>query len=208
MGEWNEEYPDEPAVPGSYSQLVLLREYDKPERIGVEHLWAVVDVASGGDYGGVDPALRDANIESLVEIAEDAGVDEVDFDVIYGDYGSKSFVLRGSVSNEELFEALRNLEEYPVLDEELHSQKEMDEQEEAWWGWVMDDFESTLEGNFECDLDMSEEKLREIFDKAADRAREYWIMETGGAYIDVSRVADGVTWDDIKNYCERYEDEE
>jgi hypothetical protein len=45
---------------------------------------------------------------------------------------------------EEILEALESLEDYPLLDEDLHSQLESESQNKAWESWVRTDFRKEL----------------------------------------------------------------
>lgn len=84
--------------------------------------------------------------------------------------------------------------DYPILDEEHHSGVELADQEESWENWVRHEFESSIERNFDVEIDCD---TVELFYALADRSNTYW--EEGS--IDVDRIVAVATWDDIRPFC-------
>jgi hypothetical protein len=114
---------------------------------------------------------------------------------------------------EEVAEFLNALSDYPLADESLHSEMEMEAQNEAWEDWGRKDFRKAIEATYEVDLDKAEEelgeevlnrKLSDLFYKASDKANEYWANEQGDSmWIDMERVVTkGTTDDDISSLFE------
>ena len=186
-------------------------EIDEPEYLGSGHLeplrsstnppaedaWALVEYASGGDYIGADPAVRDANMQIFLEVAKENGVDDQVLH-IYGSHGWEGIVINGALDDAEIIDLLRELQEYPILNDDLHSEKESEYQNEAWDSWVASDFEWGLESNFDGTFTGSKEDLFEIFNRAAERANVYWEMENSGPWIDVDAVLESVTKEDLR----------
>lgn len=118
------------------------------------------------------------------------------------------------------FEEFRNdvtsLDDYPCLDEEALSECEREAETEALDNWALDDFKSAVEKMLINADDLTEEAaeslvelfnevnsdyLTRFFYKAAEKANEYWIIETGGgAWIDVKKVANSLTTEDVEDF--------
>ena len=115
---------------------------------------------SGGDYSG--STLERAN---YLEFVESFPVEYVK--KMSGDYGSFGIALDVSAmladeteSAESILEALEALEDYPLLNDEVLSNLEMELSEEGWKDWARDDFRRELEKLHNVDLDWSEEGAR------------------------------------------------
>ncbi len=121
----------------------------------------------------------------------------------------------------------RHLEDYPVASDEDYSQREHDDQQEQWGDWVCGDFIRAIsidEDGEDCDLvwanpntdhpkqshlfatyELPKPKtedgaLFELFCSACDTANVYWEHESDGQTIDVDRVAESVTEEDLARY--------
>lgn len=100
---------------------------------------------------------------------------------------------------EQVRETLRRLDNYPLLDEDLHSQLECEAQDEAWACWAKSEFRRALEAALGIeDLELEDDALFSVFHQAADDASEYWVNEQGSEmHIDVDAVAREVTLEDL-----------
>lgn len=121
----------------------------------------------------------------------------------------------------EMIETIESLESYPVLDEDDHSQLELDCQQEAWECWAASDWRDAIRdklaeycpaavvdanaygpstAKFWADDkldaipdDKLQSQLLELFQACAEMANEYWVEEFGaGWWINVDKVAAGV----------------
>jgi hypothetical protein len=113
----------------------------------------------------------------------------------------------------EMIETIEALESYPILDENDHSQLELDCQQEAWECWAASDWRDAIRDKLaefapesadfpeywaddQLDAipdDKLEPQLLELFRACAEMANEYWQEESGGSWwIDLKRVAAGV----------------
>ena len=103
--------------------------------------------------------------------------------------------------NDEVIEFFDGLSSYPVADDDLHSEMEVEAQNEAWESWARSDFKKALEKKFDVDLDeVDGEKLFELFRDATDRSNTYWENEQGDSmYIDLDRVVKKINEEDVKN---------
>ena len=78
-----------------------------------------------------------------------------------------------------------SLENYPLLDEEGHSELEEEKRWEAWTGWIKRDYRQALAVKFpnleSALLDFEDDgKFFALFDNARDLAGEEWDEDTGG----------------------------
>ena len=87
----------------------------------------------------------------------------------------------------ELTELVDGLEDYPLIDDDMHSSVEMEREDEAWESWVRADLER-LTG-----LDLDDYKDADVWSayrEAMEATNTYPVDEYDGVYIDVERIAD------------------
>jgi hypothetical protein len=83
---------------------------------------------------------------------------------------------------------INELAVYPIIDEDLMSEMEIEDQDRAWESWVESNFRSEIDPDDELDID--DDELYEVFRAACEEGNEYWIDEVGsGAWIDIEAVA-------------------
>ena len=122
---------------------------------------------------------------------------------VYGGYGTFAVAIRLDSLTPEMIEDLNALEDYPVLDEEDHSEVEMEAEQESWENCYRSDFTKALAQKFP-DLedvieDLSTEQVDTLFYALMERTNTYWEHESGNnAYVDLDRVIKGATEQDIK----------
>jgi len=121
----------------------------------------------------------------------------------------------------EMIETIESLESYPILDEDDHSQLELDCQQEAWDNWAASDWRDAIRDRLaeycpaavvdanaygpstakywaddQLDAipdDKLQPQLLELFRACAEMAGEYWVEEScAGWWINIERVAAGV----------------
>jgi hypothetical protein len=117
---------------------------------------------------------------------------------------------------EEMLEAIESLEDYPLLNEDDHSDLELALQDEAWESWAGDDWRNLVTAALAeyapetCDdaeqwaedamERVSEDALAELFYGCADQTSTYWQEESGGdQWIDLKRAAKGIDRRDLKD---------
>lgn len=164
--------------------------------------WYQVEYATGSDYSG--GSVHESNYRVLTQmLAEAHPADEqpVVWAATSGGHGTYGIVVRYGDLEEEIREAIDGLEDYALLDEEDHSQLEIEQQDEAWEDWAKDDFIK------ECakDLGVDAYELKEraeaagirwtrIFEIAREKANVYWEDQQGaGQFIRVKKIADVAT---------------
>lgn len=182
---------------------------DNPE--DSEEIYFYVPCASGSDYSGSTVEKSNAKV-----FEETYGENEWVHSV-YGGHNTYAVAvgLTGLLGCDEdtfdaICEALEGLADYPLLDEEAHSELEMELSDEAWDSWAKGDFIRALEKAFEDDAEFEwpdDSTLRKFFEDKREEANEYWWCEGYGPdmYVRVDKVVEGITFDDLEKWAVRYE---
>ncbi len=174
-----------------------------------------IPFASFSDYSGC--MVERANSRALSERFSFVGIQ-------YGGYGTewtcihKEHVLDAIFSDDfpEFQEALDSLHDYPVLDEDLLSQMEMEAENEAWKDWIYSNLSNEIESahrgqweiNFETgsipeitsDLEtaldaVSEKDFLTLFRDLCESSGRYPEIETGGnAWIDLEKLVENLSY--------------
>ena len=100
-----------------------------------------------------------------------------------GGWGSNTIWLLECPATADILAALAD---YPLLDDDHHSQVEMEEEDEAWESWVRADLESLLDDEHEY----TEEQMLTAYRAAMEETNTYPVHETGGCWVDVSAIKD------------------
>jgi hypothetical protein len=121
---------------------------------------------------------------------------------VYGGHGAFAIAIRLDSITPEIQADLDSLEDYPLLDEEDHSEVEVDAENESWESCYRSDFIRALIHHFpalESDIDgLSTVQVDTLFYALMERTNTYWEHESGNnAYVDVDRVIKGSTEQDI-----------
>ena len=173
-------------------------------------IYFYVPCASGSDYSG--STVERSNYKVFTETYGDK-----DFVFsAYGGHGTYAAVvgLTGLLgcdddTFEEICNALEGLEDYPCIDDEALSELEMESADEAWDSWASGDFVRAVERKFEDEAELelpSGDALRTLFEDKRESANVYWYNEGYGhdMYVDVDRVVDEITFDDVEDYAVEY----
>jgi hypothetical protein len=167
-----------------------------------ETLVCVVDFATYSDYSG--SLVEKSNCRYFLENFPD--------DVIrtYGGHGTEGIALNPHKVTEEVYEALCALENYPLLDDELHSELETEAVDEAWESWCRADFIKAVEKLLKVEINEGQEgKVYELFCYATEETNEYWVNEQGDQmWINAKRVAKCLELEDLDHYGLGYVAEE
>ena len=99
-------------------------------------------------------------------------------------------------------EDFKALADYPLLDEDDHSEVEREAEDAAWEGSYRDDFIRDLAKKFPAHEDridaMTHKQSLILFYVLTERTNTYWENECGNtAYIDLDRVIAGATEQDV-----------
>lgn len=163
---------------------------------------------SGGDYSG--SLVEKSNYEAISEMLggtedeePDADMKEVAWAALSGGHGSYSiFIFRRQAIPDELYEALKSLHEYPLLDEERHSRMELESRDEAWENSYRSDFKSALEkktGEVVSLDDVPDEVIDKFFYETAAEANLDWLNEQGDSfYFDIDELVKKIGLDEIR----------
>jgi hypothetical protein len=123
---------------------------------------------------------------------------------VVGGQGTYAIVidLKGIPAEEEsnVAEFLNGLQEYPLADEDHHSELQREAESEAWKDWAKRDFVKGIEKKFNIELDgVNEDLLFEIFIESSDHSNTYWENEWADSmYIDIDRIVKSVTKTDAE----------
>lgn len=165
-------------------------------REGTARFVFVSDRACGSNYGG-DGAVGKSNLRALLELAKENGLAEgSDFWELSGAHDSYGVAFRAGLRCAALSDAFLAMEDYPLLDEDLHSEIECEEQSEAWDSYVRSDFLRALESRESVEIPDDrdgEDPIRELFETARERSNTYFEHSSEGASIDVDRIVESVT---------------
>jgi hypothetical protein len=137
-------------------------------------------------------------------------------EILTASYGwnGGSIVLDLRFASEDLIESIVALEDYPLADEGLHSELEMEEQATAWEDTYSRDWLKILANELEpyaaegaglywaeelIEATVSADAAFNLFERCREAANEYWVVEdlSSGAYINVDRIGAQLTGEDL-----------
>jgi hypothetical protein len=180
----------------SYGDLKPLRQ-GKTRQEPTDADFLVPKLLSGSDYcssGSVEVSNHRVFLERYGKLPNV-------YDV-YGGYGTFAVAIRLDSITSEMIEDLNGLEDYCILDEQDHSEVEVQAEDDAWESCYSADFRKVLAKKFpahdEAIYDWDDKVLDALFYDLMDRTNTCWEHETGNnAYVDLERVAKGATEQDI-----------
>ena len=116
--------------------------------------------------------------------------------------------------NEDIVETLNALADYPLLDEEKHSELCMDEYQESWENYGQSDFIDEIcrkltphHYDFDDFLDEAgSDKLMTLYESGIPSG-EYYIEETGGIALNVDTSVDNLTLEDLAQWVKEVKKE-
>lgn len=174
--------------------------YSQGYRSKLEDGWYQVEYATGSDYSG--GSVNESNYQVLGEMLEEHHPEDSE-PVVWartsGGHGTYGIVVRYGDLEEDVREAIDALEDYPLMDEEHHSNLELEQQGEAWENWGERDFIGECAKQLGIDRGDLEEAVEglnwlDVFELAREKANVYWEDQNGeGQWIDMERVADKAT---------------
>jgi len=176
-----------------------------PEQAKGQVTYLLPDLMSGGDYSNTSLVHKSNHRSFLARFGKVDGVHD-----LYGGYGTFAIAIRSDVaeSNSEIKDVLEGLDNYPLMDEDDHSNLELEAQDEAWKDWARNAFvHFLLAEEFLGDYD--EDSLarvirRKVFKTTAKKCKDvyvnlfyqsaenigaYWKDDGGSMHIDVDKVA-------------------
>lgn len=149
------------------------------------------------DWENVDKWNDDfTHQDTIDEFKEDYGPPKVVH--LTGGWGSNTLWL---LECEETNDIIACLADYPLLDDDLHSQVEMEWEEEAWDSYVRYDLYSAMDEELQEAIDEqkpTDGKLYEAYRLAMESTNTYPTPEQAGVHIDTKRIQDEYE-DNIRN---------
>jgi hypothetical protein len=114
-------------------------------------------------------------------------------------YGFYAVAIIPEALTEDMIVDLNNLQLYPLLDEDHHSELEVELQSEQWETDTSTDFRFAIEEALDTELDMDDEALYELFVEKCDETNTYWNENQEGCVfsIDLSRLVDAITIEEV-----------
>lgn len=186
-------YPEgsywEPQDPHDLSSLPYgdLHEVNAAEKVLPTDM-VEIPYSSGSDYSG--SLVEKSNHRVLLERYGDLpGVWGV-----HGGLGTYAIVVSITQKDHQLWEDVRSLTSYPLLDEDDESRLECEEMDSNWESWVRQDFESEIRQEYHVDLaECADSDVRALFESTEPE----WYDEGmgSGMYVDVSRAVKAIDRD-------------
>jgi len=159
--------------------------------------WFQVEYATGSDYSG--GSVTESNYRVLEKMLEEHHPEDAQ-PVVWartsGGHGTYGIVVRYADLEDEVRGAIDALEDYSLMDEEDHSNLQVEQQDSAWEDWGRDDFIKELAKDIgiddwdELEALITPDQWYSVFEGAREAANVYWEDQQGsGQYIDMERVA-------------------
>ena len=172
-------------------------------------LYADVPFTDHGDYCG--STVEKSNCRAFLE-----AFGHNDFvHRTYGGHGSESVMIGitgllgcDDSTFDDIYDTLRGLADYPLIDEQLLCEIESEGCDDAWGCWVCSDYEKGIERAFpDVEFEFDGDKLRTVFEACAEKANEYWYCEGSGTdmYIKVDDVVEETTLEDVEDFAVGYD---
>jgi hypothetical protein len=174
-----------------------------------DECYLIPNFLSGGDYAN-STLVEVSNHKLFLErYGSIRGVIDVS-----GSHGSFAVAINLAVvspAEDELWADLLELKDYPVLDEEHHSNMEFEAQEEAWVNWGRKDFIREIKKSFDLSEEDEEildgldgndpqDRIYGLFRQLSEDANEYWETEAGGGqYINIERIVQEMNDDELND---------
>jgi hypothetical protein len=141
----------------------------------------------GSDYSG--DLVEVSNYKAVLDMLPSDYEDGIDYITYTGGHGTFDVAIRLDRLTAELLETFTSLEDYPLIDESLHSELEMESQNEAWESDIRSDFKTAL-GKFLYqtweDSTQADQRADETDDQYAERvtAVEEFLSDECGMISD------------------------
>ena len=198
--------------PDKFEHINSASEYDL-KNCEAKDLYLLVD--SYSDYGSNSKSIAMANIKAIEEFVNDNNLDTEGkyFHTIYGGYGSVGLLIRSDFENGDIEEMISGLENYPVIDDMLHFEIEVELQEEEYDKFYRDEFIGKLGKKFNIEIIIEDDKYPNyenidlLFHDKQESSGIYWEENSEGMYIDLDRIIEEVRLEDLDDYEIKYEKE-
>jgi hypothetical protein len=176
----------------------------------IDDQWYLIpEVLSGGDYSN-STLVEVSNHKVFLE--RHGGIrGVVDLSGGYGTFAVAINLAVVSPAEDELWADLLSIKDYPLLDEDHHSNMEFEAQEAAWTDWARKDFIREIKKSFvlseedeeildELDGNDPQDRIFGLFRQLSEDANEYWSTEAGGGqYINIERIVQEMNDDELND---------
>lgn len=139
------------------------------------------------DYSG--SLMERANVKAVLRDHDE----HPDVFELIGGHGTHGIAIRADSTDEELIEILGALDDYPILDEDLEGELEIEAQNEAWEDWGRADLRRALEDLWGVDTEgwISDQQLDAMAFEIMDKQGIYWEREGHGGTVtlDLRQIA-------------------
>jgi hypothetical protein len=141
------------------------------------------NLLSSGDYAGT--IIEAANNRAFLRLyGHLEGVHDV-----RGGHGTRAVAIsiQWLLDNPQVLDTLEALEDYPIIDDEVLSEYELELIREGWETWARHDYLVGLCRRF-GDVAMTDDELYELFNRVAERIGVEWEPDGTDMTIDVDKV--------------------
>ena len=118
------------------------KEVSEHTPIDPSKVFVMTQYTGGSDYSG--DLVEVSNYKAMLELLPSDYEDGVDYITYSGGHRTFDLAIRIDRLTADILEAFKSLEDYPLLDESLHSELEMESQNEAWESDIKADFRTAL----------------------------------------------------------------
>jgi len=190
------------AAAGNWRKFTCFVWFEKPEE---PDDWAIVYVANR-DSGPLERANAKAIAIELEAFGDDVREESHNHWAVGHVDGYAIRVYRdGNITAAfaKWVEIQDRLDDYPVLDEDLHSQEEQEEIDASWDAWVEHDFRRALEKHFGREI-RDDANLFDLFNEQEPE----WYEDCSGMTCNIKRCVERVKAEDVEPLFTEHEQEQ
>lgn len=143
--------------------------------------------AEWGDYGGSD--IDRSNCEAILRDFPRSTCE------VIGGHNSHGVMVSADSRNEALGDAIRGLADYPLYDDEHHSEMEMNAADEAWGDYLSHDVRNDVTDYFGRNYD-ADEFATDLLEVITDETLQDWFNEYDGSSYPYFESATSIVFPD------------
>jgi hypothetical protein len=183
--------PDNSASYGDFTEA-------NPDTTDPELLYVIHDLMTYSDYSN-GRVIQESNYRAFLVECENEEDNPNAIIRLHGGYDTNALAIKVSKLTESMLECLHSLEDYPILDEQIMGELELEGQDEAWTSWVRDDFIKGLEKKLGIEFaDSQEDKIVKLFWETSEMIGEYWFEDGCSQYIRVEKLVEKIELSDLQ----------
>ena len=123
----------------SYGDWVEVADHSE---VNPASVYALPELCSGGDYSG--SLVEKSNYQAILDMMPGEYEDGREYISYSGGHGTYALAIRLDSVTDDILETLEGLEDYPIIDENLMSEMELEAQSEAWESWGRSEFKTAF----------------------------------------------------------------